>query len=94
MADQPNAVGIHLLEPLALLVERTEGVEILVEALLQLDLSDHGHLREIGVARDVIAVRLGVDEVADRCLFLQALSSRRSRQRTASIGCCGESIMT
>jgi hypothetical protein len=74
MADQPHAVGVHLLVALALVVEAAEGVEILLEAFLKLDLADHRHLREISVARDVVAMRLGVDQVADRRLFLELLA--------------------
>jgi len=72
--DEPHAVRIGLLEPLALLFERAEGVEIALEAFLQFDLADDRHIREIGVARDVVAMRLGVDQIADRRLFLHPLA--------------------
>src|SRR5579884_1786065 len=41
MADEPDAVGVGLLEALALVLKRAEGVEVFVEALLQLDVPDH-----------------------------------------------------
>jgi hypothetical protein len=74
MADQPHAVRVHQLVALALVVEAAEGVEIAVEALLQFHLADYRGLREIGVARDMVAMRLGVDQVADRRLFLELLA--------------------
>ena len=74
MADQPDAVRVGLLEPLALFLGRTERVQVLVEAFLQLDLSDHRRLGEIRVAGDMVAVRLGIDQVADRRLLLELLA--------------------
>src|SRR5215469_7874028 len=74
MSDKPDAIWICLLETLALLVERAERVEVALEALLQLDLADDGHIREVSVARDVVAMRLGVDQVADRRFVLHALA--------------------
>src|SRR5665213_538344 len=74
MADQPDAVGVGLLHPLALLGDRAESVEIAVEAFLQLDMTDDLHLGEISVAGDVVAMRLGIDEIADRRLLLHALA--------------------
>ena len=72
--DEPHTVGIGLLEALALLFERAEGVEIALEAFLQFDLPDHRHVREIGVAGNVVAMRLGVDQIADRRLLFHALA--------------------
>ena len=74
MADQEDAVGVLLLHALALLLDRAEGVEISLEAFLQLLVADHGDVREIGVAGNVVAMRLGVDEVADRRLLLHHLA--------------------
>src|SRR5204863_9593825 len=74
MPDEPDAVGVHLFVALALVLEAAEGVEIPVKAFLQLDLADHRRVREIGVARDVVAMRLGVDQVADRRLFFELLA--------------------
>src|SRR5438477_12082471 len=71
MPDEPDAVRVHLLVALTLVLEAAKGVEIPVEAFLQFDLADHGRVREIGVARDVVAVRLGIDQVADRRLFFE-----------------------
>ena len=45
-------------------------VEIAVEAFLQLHLADDRDALEISVAGDVVAMRLGVDEITDRRLFL------------------------
>ena len=61
MAEQPDAVRIGLLQALALVVERAESIEVALEALLQLDLADDLRIGEIGVARNVVAMRLGVD---------------------------------
>src|SRR5262249_46160564 len=72
--DEPHAVGIGLLEALALLVERAESVEVTLEAFLQFDLADDRHLREVSIARNVVAMRLGVDQIADRCLLLHPLA--------------------
>src|SRR5947207_10976497 len=74
MPDEPDAVGVHLLVALALVLEAAEGVEIPLKAFLQLDLADDGGVREIGVARDVVAMRLGIDQIADRRLFLELLA--------------------
>src|SRR5205085_1149411 len=74
MPDEPDAVGVHLLVAPALILEAAEGVEIPVKAFLQFDLADHRRVREIGVARDVVAVRLGIDQVADRRLFFELLA--------------------
>src|SRR5215469_2609350 len=72
--DEPDAVRIGLLETLAFLFERAESGEIALETFLQLDLPDHRDVREIGVAGDVVAMRLGVDQIADRRLVLHALA--------------------
>src|SRR5207237_2373711 len=74
MPDEPDAVGVHLLVALALVLEAAEGVEIPLKAFLQFDLADDGGLREIGIARDVVAMRLGVDQIADLRLFLELLA--------------------
>src|SRR5437868_15209855 len=74
MPDEPDAVGVHLLVALALVLEAAEGVEIPLKAFLQFDLADDGGVREIGIARDVVAMRLGVDQITDRRLFLELLA--------------------
>src|SRR6266480_4931025 len=74
MPDEPDAVRVHLLVALALVLEAAEGVEIPLKAFLQLDLADDGGVREIGVARDVVAMRLGIDQIADRRFFLELLA--------------------
>src|SRR5437763_6264619 len=74
MPDEPDAVGVHLLVALALVLEAAEGVEIPLKAFLQFDLADDGGVREIGIARDVVAMRLGVDQVADRRFFFELLA--------------------
>ena len=74
MADQPHAVGVGFLEALAFVVERAERIEIALEAFLQFDLADDLGVGEIGVAGDVVAMRLGVDQVADRRLVLHPLA--------------------
>src|SRR5436853_3266685 len=71
MPDEPDAVRVHLLVALALVLEAAEGVEIPVKAFLQFDLADNGGIREIGVAGNMIAMRLGVDQITDRRLFLE-----------------------
>src|SRR6516165_5722751 len=72
--DEPDAIGIGLLKALAFLFEGAERIEIALEAFLEFDLPDDRHIREIGVARDVIAMRLGVDQVTDRRLVFHALA--------------------
>src|SRR5438477_1139951 len=74
MPDEPDAVRVHLLIALALVLEAAEGVEIPVKAFLQLDLADHRRVREIGVARDVVAMRLGIDQITDRRFFFELLA--------------------
>src|SRR5204862_8020259 len=74
MPDEPDAVGVHLLVALALVLEAAEGVEIPLKAFLQFDLADDGGVREIGIARDVVAMRLGIDQITDRRLFLELLA--------------------
>src|SRR6202030_2116579 len=66
--DKNYAVGAGFLKALAFLVKRSESIEVAFEALLQLDLPDDFDVRKIGVPRDVVAMRLGVDQVADRRL--------------------------
>src|SRR6516164_5967161 len=72
--DEPDAVRIGLLEALAFLFEGAERIEIALEAFLELDLPDDRHVRKIRVARDMVAVRLGVDQIADRRLVFHALA--------------------
>src|SRR5437868_8608704 len=74
MPDEPDAVRVHLLVALALILEAAEGVEIPVKAFLQFDLADHRRVREIGVARDVVAMRLGIDQITDRRFFFELLA--------------------
>src|SRR3979411_2508887 len=74
MPDEPDAVGVHLLVALALVLEAAEGVGIPLKTFLQFDLADDGGVREIGIARDVVAMRLGVDQVADRRFFFELLA--------------------
>src|SRR5205823_13428751 len=74
MPDEPDAVRVHPLVALALVLEAAEGVEIPLKAFLQFDLADDGGVREIGIARDVVAMRLGVDQVADRRFFFELLA--------------------
>src|SRR5436305_14243689 len=71
MPDEPDAVRVHLLVALALVLAAAEGGEIPVKAFLQFDLADNGGIREIGVAGNMIAMRLGVDQITDRRLFLE-----------------------
>src|SRR5580704_7525066 len=72
--DQKYAVGVGFLEALAFLVKRAESIEVAFEALLQLDLPDDFDVRKIGVPRDVVAMRLGVDQIADRRLVFHELA--------------------
>src|ERR1700739_1604588 len=73
MPNQPHTVGITLLEALAFFFERAKGIEEAFEAFLQFDLPDDLYVRVIGVARNVIAVWLCIDQIADRRLVLHLL---------------------
>src|SRR5215469_10259502 len=74
MHNEPDAIEIRMLHPLALFLDGAERREIALEAFLQLYMPDDLDMREIGIARDVIAMRLRVDEIADRRLLLHALA--------------------
>src|ERR1051326_6737009 len=74
MTHEPDAVRVHLLIALALVLKAAESVQIPVEAFLQFDLTDDSGLCEVGIARDVVAMRLCFDEIADRRLFLELLA--------------------
>src|ERR1700757_3871780 len=70
MPNQPYTVRIALLEALTFFFECAKGVEVAFEAFLQFDLSDDLYVRVVGVARYVIAVWFGIDQIADRPLVL------------------------
>jgi hypothetical protein len=64
MIHQPDAVGIGLLDRLDTL-GRGHLRDCLLVARLESDVANHFHTGEVRVARNVVDVRLGVDQVSN-----------------------------